>query len=84
MRRGRPSKHDDDDKTDQHIIMQLRKVIILNGDKQVEFRNGDTAYLDPSVAMRIIRTYDALPRPAAKAEFQDFISYSLEQFAQYA
>lgn len=85
MRRGRPSKNPStDEATDQHIIMQLRKVAILNGQKKVEFRNGDTSYVHPDVAVKLIAQYNAMDRPSAKAEFQDFISFSLEQFSQYA
>jgi hypothetical protein len=84
MRRGRPSKNNDDDKTDQHIIMQLRKAVLLNGQKQVEFRNGDTSFVSPEIAMKIISQYSNLDRPAQKETFQDYISYSLEQFSHYA
>lgn len=84
MRRGRPSKNSDDDKTDQHIIMQLRKVALLNGQKMVEFRNGDTAFISPEVAVRVIAQYNAFERPAEKSDFQDYISYSIEQFSQCA
>jgi hypothetical protein len=82
-RRGRPSKTDDDDKTDQHIIMQLRKVAILGAGKQVEFRNGDVASITPALAVKILRIYNDMPRPTDKAVFQDEISFSLENFLQY-
>ena len=84
MRRGRPSKRDDDDKTDQHIIMQLRKVVLLNGQKEVEFRNGDKSLVNPATATKIMVQYNNMQRPLEKAEFQEFISYSLTQFLQYS
>lgn len=85
MRRGRPSKNpQNEDATDQHIIMQLRKAALLNGQKKVEFRNGDTAYISPETAVKVIAYYNNLPRPSDKAEFQDYISYSFEWFSQCA
>ena len=84
MRRGRPSKNNDGDQTDQHIIMQLRKAALLNGQKRVEFRNGDTAYVAPETASLVIAKYNNMARPNEKFEFQKFISFSLEHFLQHA
>jgi len=84
MRRGRPSKNNEGDQTDQHIVMQLRKAVLLNGQKRVDFRNGDTAYIEPEIASLMIAKYNSLARPAEKFEFQEFISLSLEQFLQHA
>lgn len=83
MRRGRPSKDPNQDLTDQHIIMQLRKVVNLGGQKDVEFRNGDKVRVDPAGAQRIMSMYNNMSKPADKEEFQDYISYSFVQFSHY-
>jgi hypothetical protein len=56
--------------------MQLRKVITLQGNHTVHFRNGDQVVLPITWAQKIINHYNDLPRPACKNTFQQGVSYS--------
>lgn len=56
--------------------MQLRKVINLQGNHTVFFRNGDQQQIPVSWAHEIIAAYDNFPRPYLKDDFQQKISYS--------
>ena len=79
MRRGRPRKDGLGDNTDKHIIMQLRKTVILNGQNFVEFRNGDKKQINPAQAVDICEAYSRM-HIDGKFRFQEDISASIEGF----
>ena len=81
MRRGRPRKDGGGDQTDQHIIMQLRKSIILNGQNFVVFRNGDQKQITEFMAMEVCDYYAGLGLQD-KFKFQDEISESHDKFIE--
>ncbi len=78
-RRGRPSSNPDDDKTDIHIIMQLRKCVIL-GEKIVDFRNGDQHLVTGDQAEIVLSYYNAIYYPNEKFEYQAEISSAADVF----
>ena len=81
MRRGRPRKDGLGEQSDVHIIVQLRKSVILNGQNFVEFRNGDRIQIDPSAASNICEAYSGMHNEG-KFKFQEDISASLVAFKE--
>lgn len=61
---------DDDDDGGKHIVMQLRKVVSMNGDKPVMFANGKTAKVSPGTARMFLKKYSGLSKPMDKEKLQ--------------
>lgn len=69
-KRGRPSKATAENQ--EHVVMQLRKNISMNGSKPIKFADGAEHTISSSHAGRVLDHYDSL-KPDAKDAFQKHI-----------
>jgi len=84
--RGRPrkdgSKPDEEDSADGHILMQLRKVVSLRGQKPVKFGNGEVYGIHPSHAYKAMDKYSKLKKADDKESFVKKLGHSRGSFFQ--
>ena len=66
----------DKDNATKNIILQLRKVISLNGKNPVEFSSGKKEKVHPNVAAAALSKFEKLRRTDQKDEFQQKIAKS--------
>ena len=66
----------DREQADKNIMIQLRKVISLNGKKPVEFADGKKEKVHPNVAVAAISMHQKLRRTDEKDAFQQKIAKS--------
>ena len=66
----------DKDNATKNIILQLRKVISLNGKNPVEFSSGKKEKVHPNVAAAALTKFEKLRRTDQKDEFQQKIAKS--------
>ena len=66
----------DKEQADKNVILQLRKVISLNGTKPVEFSNGKKEKVHPNVATAALNIHRKLRRTDEKDAFQQKIAKS--------
>jgi hypothetical protein len=66
----------DKEQADKNVILQLRKVISLNGTKPVEFSNGKKEKVHPNVAAAALNIHRKLRRTDEKDAFQQKIAKS--------
>ena len=66
----------DKEQADKNVILQLRKVISLNGTKPVEFSNGKKEKVHPNVASAALNIHRKLRRTDEKDAFQQKIAKS--------
>ena len=82
--RGRPRKDgssiSDEDVADGHILMQLRKVVSLRGQKPVKFGNGETYGIHPKHAYNALNKYANLKKADDKESFVKKIGQSRGSF----
>ena len=61
---------DDDSEGSSHIVMQLRKVVSLRGDKPVKFADGKSVKVDQATARKFLNRYSKLQKPMDKEKLQ--------------
>jgi hypothetical protein len=66
----------DREQADKNVILQLNKVISLNGTKPVEFSNGKKEKVHPNVAAAALNIHRKLRRTDEKDAFQQKIAKS--------
>ena len=66
----------DKDNATKNIILQLRKVLSLNGKNPVEFSSGKKEKVHPNVAAAALTKFEKLRRTDQKDEFQQKIAKS--------
>lgn len=66
----------DKEQADKNVILQLRKVISLNGTKPVEFSNGKKEKVHPNIASAALNIHRKLRRTDEKDAFQQKIAKS--------
>jgi hypothetical protein len=86
-RRGRPRKdgtkpEGDEDGGREHIIMQLRKVVNLRGQKKVEFNDDSKHDIDVEHAKKALARHDSMHRAADKQDYANKLAKSHASFKQ--
>lgn len=82
-RRGRPSKTQDGDQEGiEHIMVQLRKVISLRGQKPVEFADGKKVNMQPKHAEMVLAKIASIRDGKKKQDFVNKISKSPDAMKQ--
>ena len=71
---------DEDDDTGKNLIVQLRKSISLNGNKEVKFGDGKKVKVNKIHAMSFISKHNNLKKPAEKEAFVANASKSHDHF----
>jgi hypothetical protein len=93
-RRGRPRKNplpdnnkgsqgETEDSADKNIIMQMRKVVSLRGQKPVEFDDGNKVDIPVNHAQKAIEKFSKIRTPIDKQEFTNNISKSHSHFKKH-
>lgn len=72
----------DEDDSNEHIIMQLHKAVTLGGKKVVKFTSGQKVKVDPKDAYKAIKKFSML-KPAEKMKAQDFLRQSHNNLKQF-
>lgn len=82
--RGRPRKDGtaaaEEDSSDGHILMQLRKTITLRGQKPVKFHNGETYGIHPKHAYHALDKYSKIKNADDKEKFVHKLGHSRGSF----
>jgi hypothetical protein len=84
-RRGRPPKNaapgrEEDER--EHVMMQLRKSVSLNGSKPLKFKDGSSHHVSPNHAEHALAHYAGMS-PAHKEMFQGHIDQSHHNLMNY-
>jgi len=86
-RRGRPRKdgskpEGEEDGGRDHIIMQLRKVVNLRGQKKVEFNDDSKHDIDVAHAKKALARHDSMHKAADKQDYANKLAKSHASFKQ--
>ncbi len=79
-KRGRPRKVQDAE-SNEHINMQLRKVISLRGAYKVKFGDGSSHDISPTVAHRALHQHDTMRTTIEKGEYAKRLAHSHASFS---
>lgn len=71
---GRASKNPADNQ--EHVIMQMRKNITMNGSKPIKFADGQSHTIPSSHAQKVLNHYGSMAKPDHKDQFQKHIGSS--------
>ncbi len=85
-KRGRPRKNPiagADENEREHITMQLRKTVSMNGSKPVRFADNSEHSVDPSHAQKVLAHHAGLS-PTHKEQFQAHIEASHDNLKNFA
>jgi hypothetical protein len=77
---GRRPK-DAEEEGPEHIIMQLRKSVNMNGQKDVTFKDGKTIKVDKRLAQRVLDKYNRM-KPLERLAFQKQVAKSHNHLQQ--
>ena len=77
---GRRPK-DAEEEGPEHIIMQLRKSVNMNGQKDVTFKDGKTIKVDKRLAQRVLDKYNRM-KPLERLAFQKQVANSHNHLQQ--
>lgn len=76
---GRPSKANEQ----EHVVMQMRKNITMNGSKPIKFADGQEHPISSSHAQKVLAAYDSYKKPNEKQQFQKHIGSSHREFTDW-
>lgn len=81
-KRGRPRKVpvDGEEGGREHIVMQLRKVISLRGQKPLEFNDDSKHEIEPNVARKALDMHDSMKTASEKLSFAQRMAHSKKSF----
>lgn len=80
-RRGRPAKNASDNQ--EHVVMQLRKNVTMNGSKPIKFADGSEHTIASGHASKVLDHYGTIKLPAHKEEFQKHIGANHRNFTDW-
>lgn len=67
----------------EHVVMQMRKNITMNGSKPVKFADGSSHPIASGHAQRVVDHYNSIAKPDHKDQFQKHIGSSHRNFSDW-
>lgn len=67
----------------EHVVMQLRKNITMNGSKPIKFADGSEHTITSSNASKVLNHYASYKKPDEKEQFQKHIGSTHREFTDW-